>query len=119
MSHRSTKRQSGYSLLEMTVSIALGSVVLAAAVQIYIQGVNATWTTTQRAELQQDFRAASNILTKDLSLAGAGLTPGAAIALPSTGVWLRPVGNVLYQRRFGGVSKTRFDGLPLRTAAGI
>jgi prepilin-type N-terminal cleavage/methylation domain-containing protein len=84
MSHRSTKRQSGYSLLEMTVSIALGSVVLAAAVQIYIQGVNATWTTTQRAELQQDFRAASNILTKDLSLAGAGLTPGAAIALPST-----------------------------------
>lgn len=84
MTDRSTKRESGFSLLEMTVSLALGTIVLGAAVQIYIQGVAATWTTTQRAELQQDFRAASNILTKDLSLAGAGLGPGAAIALPST-----------------------------------
>ncbi len=84
MRGRSSKRESGFSLLEMTVSLALGAIVLGAAVQIYIQGVGATWTTTQRAELQQDFRAASNILTKDLSLAGAGLTQGAAIALPST-----------------------------------
>ena len=83
MSDRSTKRESGFSLLEMTISIALGTLVLGAAVQIYIQGVNATFTTSQRAELQQDFRAASNILTKDLSLAGAGLSPGAAIPLPS------------------------------------
>lgn len=82
MSDRS-KRASGFSLLEMTISMALGGLVLAAAVQIYIQGVQAAWTTTQRAEMQQDFRAASNILTKDLSLAGAGLTLGAAIALPS------------------------------------
>ena len=84
MRDRLTKRQSGFSLLEMTVSLALGGIVLAAAVQIYIQGVNATWATTQRAELQQDFRAASNILTKDLSLAGSGFPGGPAIALPST-----------------------------------
>ncbi len=37
----------------------------------------------QRAEMQQDFRAASNMLTTDLSLAGAGLGNGAAIVLPS------------------------------------
>jgi prepilin-type N-terminal cleavage/methylation domain-containing protein len=83
MRDRSTKRQSGFSLLEMTVALGLGGIVLAAAVQIYVQGVSATWTTAQRSELQQDFRAASNILTKDLSLAGSGLNPGAAIALPS------------------------------------
>jgi len=83
MRDRSTKRKSGFTLLEMTISMALGGLVLAAAVQIYIQGVQAAWTTTQRAELQQDFRAASNILTRDLSLAGAGLSPGTAIALPS------------------------------------
>jgi prepilin-type N-terminal cleavage/methylation domain-containing protein len=83
MSGRSAKRESGFSLLEMTIAMALGTIVLGAAVQIYIQGVQATWTTTQRAELQQDFRAASNMLTTDLSLAGAGLNPGAAIALPS------------------------------------
>ncbi len=83
MSDHSTKRVKGYSLLEMTVSLALGGIVLGAAVQIYVQGVQATWATTQRAELQGDFRAASNMLTKDLGLAAAGLNPGTAIALPS------------------------------------
>jgi prepilin-type N-terminal cleavage/methylation domain-containing protein len=85
MSDRSKTRERGFSLLEMIVAMALGSVVLGAAVQIYSQGVSATWTVTQRAELQQDFRAASNMLTRDLSLAGAGLTPpGAAIQLPTS-----------------------------------
>ncbi len=83
MSNRSTKRESGFCLLEMVVATALGTLVLGAAVQVYIQGVQATWTVTQRAEMQQDFRAASNILTRDLSLAGAGLGNGAAVALPS------------------------------------
>jgi len=63
--------------------VALGAIVLSAAGQIYIQGVSATWTVSQRAEMQQDFRAASNMLTTDLSMAGAGLGNGAAIALPS------------------------------------
>jgi len=58
MSDRSTKRESGFSLLEMTVAMALGTLVLGAAVQLYSQGVAATWTVTQRAEMQQDFRAA-------------------------------------------------------------
>jgi hypothetical protein len=84
MSNRSKKREWGFSLVEMVVATALGTTVLGAAVSIYIQGVNATWTVTQRAEMQQDFRAASNILKNDLSLAGAGLTQGAAIALPTS-----------------------------------
>ena len=84
MSDRSTKRESGFSLMEMVVAVGLGSIVLGAAVQLYTQGVGATWTVSQRAELQQDFRAASDMLTRDLSLAGAGLPNGAAIALPST-----------------------------------
>src|ERR1035437_6221143 len=82
MSDRSTKRKNGFSLLEMTISMALGGIVLAAAVQIYIQGVQAPWTTTQRSEMQQDFRAASKILRTDLSLAGSRLNLGEAIALP-------------------------------------
>ena len=83
MSDRATKRETGFSLVEMMIALAVGSIVMAAATQLYVQGVNATWTVSQRAELQQDFRAASNMLTKDLSLAGAGLQPpGAAISLP-------------------------------------
>jgi prepilin-type N-terminal cleavage/methylation domain-containing protein len=84
MSDRRKKREGGFSLLEMVVAMALGTIVLGAAVSIYIQGVNATWTVSQRAELQQDFRAASNLLTKDLSLAGAGLGQGASIQLPTS-----------------------------------
>ncbi len=84
MSVRSTKRESGFSLLEMVISMALGTIVLGAAVQIYSQGVGATFTVSQRAQLQQDFRATSNMLTKDLSLAGAGLgSNGTQISLPS------------------------------------
>jgi Tfp pilus assembly protein PilW len=71
--------------MEMMVSMALGLVVLSAAAQLYTQGVTATWTISQRAELQQDFRAAANMLTRDLSLAGAGLGNGAAIQLPTSG----------------------------------
>ena len=83
MNDHSKKRERGFSLLEVTIALALGTIVLGAAVQLYTQGVTATWTVSQRAEMQQDFRAASNMLTKDLSLAGAGLGPGANIALPS------------------------------------
>jgi len=70
--------------MEMVVATALGTAVVGAAVQLYVQGVGATWTVSQRAEMQQDFRAASNMLTKDLSLAGAGLGNGAAIQLATS-----------------------------------
>ena len=84
MSKRSTNRARGFSLLEMMVATAIGSLVVGTAVQLYVQGLGATWTVSQRAEMQQDFRAASNMLTKDLGLAGAGLTQGAAIQLPTS-----------------------------------
>src|SRR5271154_7615491 len=84
MGDRSTKRARGFSLLEMIVAMALGTLVLGAAVQLYSQGVAATWTVSQRAEMQQDFRAASNMLTKDLSLAGVGLGQGAHVQLPTS-----------------------------------
>ena len=74
MSDHSTKRAGGFSLLEMVIALALGTIVLGAAVQMYVQGVGATWIVSQRAEMQQDFRAASNMLTEDLGLA-FGLLP--------------------------------------------
>jgi len=84
MSDHKKQHANGFSLLEMTIAMALGTVVLGAAVQLYSQGVAATWTVTQRAEMQEDYRAASNMLISDLSLAGTGLTQGAAIQLPTS-----------------------------------
>ncbi len=84
MSDRSSKSERGFSLLEMLVAMTIGTIAMGAAVQLYSQGVAATWQTSQRAELQQDFRAVSGMLTKDLSLAGAGLTQGMGIELPTS-----------------------------------
>src|ERR1700722_2836572 len=84
MKKRLINRESGFSLMEMMISLALGGIILSAAVQMYTKSLAATWMVNQRAEMQEDFRAASNMMTKDISLAGAGLGNGAAIALPST-----------------------------------
>jgi len=83
MSDHFTTRERGFSLVEMMISLALGGIVLSAAVQMYTKSVGATFIVQQRAEMQQDFRAASNMLTMDLSMAGGGLGTGASIALPS------------------------------------
>jgi len=82
----SAKTQLGFTLFEMMISLALGAVVTAAAVSLFSQGVDATWVTSQRAEMQQDLRAAENIMMKDISLAGSGLTSinGEDVPLPST-----------------------------------
>jgi len=64
------------------IAMALGLVVLGASMQLFNQAMNATWAVSQRAEMQQDLRAASNLLTQDLSLAGAGML-NANIALAS------------------------------------
>jgi prepilin-type N-terminal cleavage/methylation domain-containing protein len=79
MQHRSTVRTNGFSLLEMMIAMALGAVVMAAAAEMFSRAVRGTFTVSQRAEMQQDFRAASNMLTKDASMAGAGFT---SVALP-------------------------------------
>ncbi|MGA8153236.1 MAG: prepilin-type N-terminal cleavage/methylation domain-containing protein [Terriglobales bacterium] len=78
-------REFGFSFLELMVSLALGMLVIGAAVKLFSQGVDATWVISQRAEMQQDLRAAENLMLKDISLAGAGLTgvSGESVALPS------------------------------------
>lgn len=88
MQHQATlRRNQGFTLLEMMIAMALGAVVMAAAVEMFSRSVRGTWLVSQRAEMQQDFRAAANMLTKDASMAGSGMGNNVQIALPSgTGV---------------------------------
>ena len=83
MRHRATALRLGFTLMELTIAMALGMIVLAAAVQLYSKAMGATWLVSQRAEMQQDFRSAANILTKDINMAGSGLGNNVQIALPS------------------------------------
>jgi prepilin-type N-terminal cleavage/methylation domain-containing protein len=68
--------QRGFSLLELMVATTLGLIVILAMTSLFRQGMNATFTVTQRAEVQQNMRAAIEMMTKDLSMAGAGLPTG-------------------------------------------
>src|ERR1700691_1994881 len=70
------KSESGYSLLELMIASAIGVIVVMAMTQMFRVGMNATFTVTQRAETQQNMRAAIELMSKDISMAGAGLPSG-------------------------------------------
>jgi prepilin-type N-terminal cleavage/methylation domain-containing protein len=76
----------GFTLLELMVSMALGLIVLATSLHLYTQSTKATWVTSQRAEMQQDFRAAANLLQRDISMAGAGALGQQGLAAYSVGL---------------------------------
>ena len=85
MRNLSTTSGRGFTLIEMLIALTVGLIVIAAAVQLFSRGVSATWVVSQRAELQQNARASSNGLTKDISLAGAGLPTGGVAIASGTG----------------------------------
>jgi len=83
MRQPSKSRAHGFTFIELMTALALGLLIMAAAVKLFSQGVDATWVISQRAEMQQDLRAVQNMMTKDISLAGAGLAGGQGISLAS------------------------------------
>jgi len=71
-----SKSQRGFSLLELMVASAIGLIAVMAMTQMFNVAMNATLTVTQRAETQENMRAAMELMTKDISMAGAGLPSG-------------------------------------------
>jgi prepilin-type N-terminal cleavage/methylation domain-containing protein len=82
---RTGKSQRGFTLLELMVASAIGLVVMAAMTSLFKLGMAATFTVTQRAETQQNMRAAMEMMTKDISLAGSGLPTGGLQLATSAG----------------------------------
>ena len=85
MKRKSINSGRGFTLVEMLIALTLGLVVVGAAVQLFSRSVSATWLISQRAELQQNARASSNLLSRDISLAGAGLPTGGVALASGTG----------------------------------
>src|SRR5215472_16749819 len=73
---RTLKSQRGFSLLELLVASSIGLTVVLMMSSLFKTGMDATMRVTQRAETQQNLRAAVELMTKDISLAGAGLPSG-------------------------------------------
>ena len=87
---RKTNSSRGFSLLELMISAAIGAVLIVTAADLFSRAMKASWIASQRSELQQDFRAASNLMQRDISMAGAGALgqqglSTSAVGLPVTG----------------------------------
>ena len=76
------KTERGFTLLELTVAISLGLIVMGAMAGLFKAGMDSAMLLTQRAETQQNMRAAVDLMVKDISMAGAGL-PSGGIQLPT------------------------------------
>ncbi len=127
LSRRGTNR--GFTLLELMVAMGIGLIVLGSAVSLFSKAVSLSFMVTQRAEMQQNGRAAVNMIAKDISLAGAGI-PSGGVQLPdgagasaskfgcdTTKCYITnnqfPLGN-----NFFGVIPNPGIGLPVKTTAG-
>ncbi len=82
MKKHTKKSEQGFTLLEVLIAAFIGGIVMAATTVIFRQASNALFVVTQRAETQQNMRAAIELMTKDLSMAGAGL-PSGGLQLPT------------------------------------
>src|ERR1700677_607553 len=76
MQMRINKSPRGFSLLELMVASTIGLIAIVAMTSLFRTGMNATFTVTQRAETQQNMRSAIELMSKDISMAGAGLPSG-------------------------------------------
>jgi len=81
---RTLKWQRGFSLLELLVASSIGLTVVLMATSLFKTGMDATMRVTQRAETQQNLRAGVELMTKDISMAGAGL-PSGGLQLTTSG----------------------------------
>ncbi len=79
---RKRKPQSGFSLAELLVAMALTGVLMAAAMMLYQKSVRIAGFVSTRAELQSEMRGAMNQIARDLNQAGTGIPIG-GIPIPS------------------------------------
>lgn len=73
---RKPKPQSGFTILELMIACIIGLLVLLATTSLFKVGMNVSFAVTQRAETQANMRAAIELISKDITQAGAGLPSG-------------------------------------------
>jgi prepilin-type N-terminal cleavage/methylation domain-containing protein len=78
------RKTDGFTLLELLIAMAVGLIVMAAAVLLFQQGIEAMHSVGQRAEMQQNARVGVNWVAQDISLAATGIPIG-GIQLPTGG----------------------------------
>ena len=70
------KRQAGFTILEMLVSIAITVTIVGVAVGALMQAQNASQIVGYQANTQENLRAAMHFIVRDLTQAGEGIPQG-------------------------------------------
>jgi prepilin-type N-terminal cleavage/methylation domain-containing protein len=104
----------GFTLAEMMVALTLGVIVVGGAVDMFSRAMSGTFTVSQQAEMQQDLRAAQNMLVQDISMAGSGGFNTGGVALVSGG----GISNPLYGCSSTGCGPNSHSGIPFPQEAG-
>ncbi len=81
MNSKVSRRARGFSMVELMVAMTVGLVIMGGAMELFKSGMSATMMVTEQAEMQQNVRAALNLVTRDINMAGSGL-PSGGLALP-------------------------------------
>lgn len=72
-----TRRQHGFTMIELMISTAISLIVLAGVLTVFIATLNSSSETLRMARLNQELRAIMDVMTRDIRRAGfAGITPG-------------------------------------------
>lgn len=99
MSHR----QRGFSLIEMMVGLTVGMIIVAGAIMMMTNQLADHRRLVLETQVQQDLRAAADLMLRDLRRAGFW-------TLPENGVWA--AGQALQRSNYGAVAMTvANDGL--------
>ena len=77
-----SRSKHGFTLIELMIAMAVGLVILGAAVGLFTKGADAVSRVTSRADMQANIRVGFNELTRDLYRAGTGI-PFGGVPIPS------------------------------------
>ena len=77
------KQESGFTLVELLVAIAVTMVALGAAILLFRDSTKANSNVTQSADMSDNIRAGLNLIVQDLIQAGTGIPTG-GISIPNT-----------------------------------
>ena len=77
------KRQSGVSLVELMIGMAITMIALAAAVLMFRDSTKANTNVTQASDMSDNMRAGLNLIVQDLIQTGTGIPTG-GINIPNT-----------------------------------
>lgn len=82
---QTARGQSGFTLLELLVSMGIMLIVLGATTQIMMSSMQAQVMTKQMLDMNGHLRAAIDLIQRDLLQVGQGLPVGRRIGIPNTG----------------------------------